>query len=201
MSVRVRGTLIIDRKHGKRGDFNVGELSSDIGEFEIKDSLIEEFEPGRYTGEFIIKWIEPDPFMWRGRVFVKNRATLDEILIDDVDETADATPALPPEPDPIEAPAPQRADPPAPAAPASAPTAHRKTLPEPASHPAGPRGEEDLRLFGDEIHAAIQGGEVVHLDPTVDRETFRRQRDRLKALGFRFDAMAQTWSKAAPVPA
>ena len=72
MSVRVRGTINIQRKAGRKGDFNIGDLSTEIGAFEVKDALIEQFEPGKYTGEFIIQWIEPDSFSWRGRVFVKN---------------------------------------------------------------------------------------------------------------------------------
>ena len=101
MSVRVRGTINIQRKSGRRGDFNIGDLSTEIGTFEVKDALIEQFEPGTYSGEFIIQWIEPDSFSWRGRVFVKNRATLVEILVDEADEGA-PPPATPPEPDPID---------------------------------------------------------------------------------------------------
>jgi hypothetical protein len=101
MSIRVRGTIAIVRKSSRRGDFNVGDLATEIGEFEVKDSLIEEYEPGHYTGEFLIKWIEPDSFAWRGKVFVKNRATLDEIFIDEAEEGG-TPPAPPPEPDPID---------------------------------------------------------------------------------------------------
>jgi hypothetical protein len=77
MSIRVRGTITIQRKTSSRGAFNVGDLVTEIGEFEVKDSLIEEFEPGKYSGDFLIKFIAPDSYSWRGRVFVKVRATLD----------------------------------------------------------------------------------------------------------------------------
>jgi hypothetical protein len=76
MSISVRGTLVVQRKRGRKGEFNVADLSTEIGEFEVKDALIEEFEPGRYTGDFVVKWIEPDSFSWRGKVVVKKRASL-----------------------------------------------------------------------------------------------------------------------------
>jgi hypothetical protein len=103
MSVQVRGTLIVQAKKGRKGEFKVADLATEIGEFEVKDALIEEFEPGSYTGDFIIKWIEPDSFSWRGRVFVKNRATLEAIYVDDVDEVEPSAQAgLPPERDPAD---------------------------------------------------------------------------------------------------
>ncbi|OYU46324.1 MAG: hypothetical protein CFE44_02735 [Burkholderiales bacterium PBB4] len=196
MAIRVRGTLSIQRKNSARGAFNIGDLATEIGEFEVKDSLIEEFEPGKYTGEFIIRWIAPDSFSWRGRVFVKNRATLEEILIDEADEGAPA-PSTPPEPDPIEqAPA---AAPRPPAAPPSQEPATQSATPvkgarsKSASTTKEP-ADGDAELFGEELLALLQQRSPIKLDPTVDREQFRRQRDRLKVIGYSFDAKAQTWS-------
>ncbi|MBL8344916.1 MAG: DUF3275 family protein, partial [Rubrivivax sp.] len=68
MSIIVNGSITIVRKSGKRGDFNVGDLNTEICEFEVKDALIEEFDPGKYTGRFVIDWIQPDSFTYRGRV-------------------------------------------------------------------------------------------------------------------------------------
>lgn len=191
MAIRVRGTLSIQRKTSARGAFNIGDLATEIGEFEVKDSLIEEFEPGKYTGEFIIKWIAPDSFSWRGRVFVKNRATLDEILIDEADEGAPA-PSAPPEPDPIEQQAPVQA--PAQAKPALSQDSVAPQ-PTPSKEARPPDGKPaDAELFGDELLVLMQECAPIKLDPTVDREQFRQQRDRLKELGYSFDARAQTWS-------
>ena len=201
MSIRVRGTITIQRKTSSRGAFNIGDLVTEIGEFEVKDSLIEEFEPGKYTGDFLIKWIAPDSFSWRGRVFVKNRATLDEILIDDADESA-PSPAAPPEPDPIEM-----------AASAQAKSSNKEQSDTAQAAPvvvtveaaaASPQSDTpsaasatsttgDAALFGTEIFEFVQAREVVKLDATIDREKFRQQRDRLKELGYRFDAKPQTW--------
>lgn len=175
MAIRVRGTIVITRKGGRRGDFNIGDLSTEIGEFEVKDSLIEEFEPGKYTGEFIISWIEPDSFSWRGRVFVKVHATLAEMLIDEAEEGG-MPPAPPPEPDPMEATA-------------GAPSA---TAVEPPARPPDAL-DPDRKLFGPEIYALLLQRETIKLDPTTERQLFRQQRDRLKDLGYSFDAKPQTW--------
>lgn len=188
MSIRVRGTITIQRKTSARGAFNIGDLSTEIGEFEVKDSLIEEFEPGKYTGDFIIRWIAPDSFAWRGRVFVKNRATLDEIIVDEADEGAPA-PSAPPEPDPIEhAPAPSQAK-------ATQQQETQAPSAAPVTDARKPEGKvDDVGLFGEELVALLQECAPIKLDPTVDREQFRKQRDRLKEIGYSFDAKAQTWS-------
>lgn len=189
MSIRVRGTITIQRKTSARGAFNIGDLVTEIGEFEVKDSLIEEFEPGKYAGEFIVKWIAPESFSWRGRVFVKMRATLDEILIDQADE-GESTPASPPEPDPIEHP------PAAALLPAEHSASASASAPAPTKAPAAPGSSDDAdaELFGAELFAQLQARGIIKLDPTVDRLQFRSQRDRLKELGYGFDAKSQAWS-------
>jgi hypothetical protein len=55
--------------------------------------------------------------------------------------------------------------------------------------------EADLKLFGLEIYDLFVAGDDISLDPTVDREQFRMQRDRLKASGYRFRAQSQVWCK------
>lgn len=194
MSIIVNGSITIARKTGKRGDFNVGDLSTEIGEFEVKDALIEEFDPGRYTGRFVIDWIQPDSFTYRGRVFVKNRAKLAEILIDE-GERGEPAQQTPPEPDPLESEA---------AAPlprttqqgggtASSDAAQASTDAASTAAKAAAADDPDLALFGAELHAQFVQREPLQLDPTVDRQQFRAQRDRLKAIGYRFNPKTQGW--------
>ncbi len=209
MAIRVQGTISISRKKGRRGDFNIGHLTTEIGEFEVKDSLIEEFAEGKYSGAFLIQWIEPDSFAWRGSVFVKNKATLAEILIDDADEHA-APPAPPPEPDPLEretAAALQSAAPDQ--APAATPTTPADTSGTGAQQPCGDSASQAAArgsaaeaavlthpaddLFPPEIASQIAQRQMVKLDPTVDRQVFRRQRDALRDVGYAFDPKSQTW--------
>ena len=211
MSIRVRGSLLISRKNGRRGAFNIGELRTEIGEFEVKDALIEEYEEGNYTGEFVINWIEPDSVCWHGKVFVKNRAQLDAIIIDAVDDAPAPRASLPPDNDPMESDAGSRIDAAergnveatpdvASGAPASALANTAPVNRSPARHPVPTANNspaaaaDDHQLFGDELHALLVDGLAIKLDPTVDRMAFRAQRDRLKALGYGFDAKSQTWS-------
>jgi hypothetical protein len=51
---------------------------------------------------------------------------------------------------------------------------------------------EDATLFG----ALWPLGEIVRLDATVERRTLRAQRDRLTALGYRFEPLSQDWHLA-----
>jgi hypothetical protein len=194
MSIIVNGSITIARKSGKRGDFNVGDLNTEIGEFEVKDALIEEFDPGKYTGRFVIDWIQPDSFTYRGRVFVKNRAKLAEILIDE-GERGEPQQQMPPEPDPIEAEAA------APQPPSTQPAigltstdaAQATTGAASTATNAAAADDPDLALFGAELHAQFTQREPLQLDPTVDRQQFRAQRDRLKAIGYRFNPKTQGW--------
>lgn len=195
MSIIVNGSITIVRKSGKRGDFNVGDLNTEIGEFEVKDALIEEFDPGKYTGRFVIDWIQPDSFTYRGRVFVKNRAKLAEILIDE-GERGEPQQQMPPEPDPIEAEAaaalqPQSMQPAV--GPISPEIAQATTDAEPTADKPAAADDPDLALFGAELHAQFTKREPLQLDPTVDRQQFRAQRDRLKAIGYRFNPKTQGW--------
>lgn len=223
MSVKVRGVISITRKSSRRGDFNVGDLNTEIGEFEVKDSIIDEFEPGKYEGEFIIRWIQPDSFSWKGRVYVKNKASLEAIFIFNADEGA-APPAAPPEPDPIETRAAlslpgdsaqpvqhheavlEVAPTKVPEVATSSSAAALATDPPAADTPAdgstsgqSPGQADDIDpdvvLFGNELIDDVRRTSLVKLDPTVDREKFRAQRDRLKALGYAFDAKAQSWAR------
>ena len=53
--------------------------------------------------------------------------------------------------------------------------------------------DELSRLFGLDLAKDVSGKKPVKLDPTVDRSLFREQRDKLKSLGYEFQAMSQTW--------
>jgi hypothetical protein len=48
-------------------------------------------------------------------------------------------------------------------------------------------------LFPSEIASQIAQRQMVKLDPTVDRQVFRRQRDALRDVGYAFDPKSQTW--------
>lgn len=187
MSITISGTLQVKSISGARGAFSVGDLTTDIGSFRIKDALLDEFEPGTYKGRFVIASIFPFSYSWRGKVSIEVRAKLVEILLDDADHRihvacAANAPTVEPEPDPI--------DEEVAAVPAS-PVTENRAAAVPVVEAA-----EATTLFDDELQSVIDEGGPVKLDPTIDRAAFRQQRDRLKELGFRFEASAQHWIKS-----
>ncbi|HHC72953.1 MAG TPA: DUF3275 family protein [Thiotrichales bacterium] len=179
--LKISGTLNIRTIHGRNGPFNVGRLVTEIGEFSVKDTLLDQYEEGKYEGDFGISRIYPSYYLAGGRLVVEVRATLETLAlagIDELDEDEE-----PVEPDPIEEPVSPVAPPPQPA-----PVAD-----EPVEGEEGDDEDPDARLFG----SLWPIGERVKLDPTVDRALFRRQKDRLKALGYQFKPLGQFWEKPA----
>ncbi|CAL94654.1 DUF3275 family protein [Azoarcus olearius] len=191
MSVTVEGSLRIKRIQGANGPFCVGDLLTEIGEFRVKDPVLDQFEEGVYTGRYIIQRIFSWSYTSNGRLVVEIRARLADLQIDDGTEST--VPDAPAEPDPADEqsqPAEEGAESPAvareddkPAETASAPVAD-----------ASP----DRRLFGDELYALVVERKPVKLDPAIDdRKRFREQRNRLKSgLDYAFVPEEQTWYPA-----
>lgn len=246
------GVLRVESIRGRRGWFNVGKLITDVGEFKVKDKELDQYEPGDYTGMFLVEKIFTASNPWRGGYFTEIIAKIAEGGFLIRKEAAPNTPSndVQAEPDPIDA----------------DPQGQRQAVPEPSSAPPqaaersdvdpnsvfGPDGDTspptenslelaladlnrrvvlgvefpdaclqvlkeypvdidelreaydgqdrnfqnpDLALFGLEIYRQFIANDDISLDPTVDREQFRLQRDRLKAAGYRFHAQKQEWRK------
>ncbi len=196
MSITLAGVLSIKSINGSRGAFSVGELEAEEGTFRIKDALLDEFEPGRYRGRFIISRIFPQAYTWRGTVRTEVRASLIEILLDEPDEEVSGESRVDTRQEhAVAAPVPTEVEP--------GPIDEQMSVaavPTPAEQPANVQSAESnqaaVRLFSEELQADIDAGGPIKLDPTIDRALFRQQRDGLKAIGFRFDASAQHWIKA-----
>jgi hypothetical protein len=201
--LNLSGTLAIRAIKGSRGDFNVGRLLTEIGEFAVKDPLIEEYEEGRYEGEFGIIGIFPSTYFTNGRTVVEIRARLGSIALKGIEELTeeDALPVV--EPDPIE-------ETPKPVA-VEAPveivmTDEAVTMPEEEGGPSTDASfavmsiEEEISFRNEQEYRAMFGTlwplqAKVKLDPTVDRQNFRAQRDTLKTLGYKFQPLGQLWVK------
>lgn len=199
MSITIPGVLTIKTIEGARGAFSVGDLRTDVGEFRIKDAILDEYEAGQYTGRFVISNIFPFSYSWRGRVSIEIRARLDAILLDDAEIAPIETGAAiaPIEQDPLDEESTNR----------SSSEKMAKAVPlepvvtvEPESsgevEASSQPTDSTPSLFGKEIQQMIDNGEVVKLDPTVDRSIFRQQRDALKVIGYTFNPATQSWSKS-----
>jgi hypothetical protein len=202
-SVNVPGQLAIKTIHGRNGDFNVGRLTTPIGEFVTKNAELEQYKEGKYDGDFNIVNIRPSMYFSGGRMVIEMRATLggmslssiesltkDEARqlspqeVDPIDEEAAqptpavATPELPPE----QAPTVASVDPLIDTTPFST-----ESLPRAAA--ANDAANADATLFG----PLWPLGDFVKLDATVDRRLLRQQRARLDQLGYELDYRDQTF--------
>ncbi len=191
-----QGTLSVKAINGKRGVFNVGKLLTDIGEFSVKDKALEQFDAGVYEGEFLVDLIEPQTTRWKGNFFFEIVARIaDGGYHINQEGTGTVDNSTQSEPDPMDD---ERSAKPA------EPSAAQAKLVSPSSFKTKPDNlavslAMDMEVFDAEILAAIEVFEVVKLDASVDRELFRKQRDALKALGYRFNAKEQNWYKPSEV--
>ncbi|MDR0673005.1 MAG: DUF3275 family protein [Zoogloeaceae bacterium] len=188
----VSGQLFIKTIHGRFGPFNVGRLVIPGAEFVVKSVELDQYDEGRYDGDFILVGIRPYSYYAYGRTVIEVRATLGGMTLSNIDALSgeEAQALTPREVDPLEetvAPARPEAsasatprDPDAPRVDA-APFDAELALPSPDA--------EDEALFG----TLWPLGETVNLDNTVDRLIIRQQRVRLKALGYAIDMHTQTW--------
>ena len=191
--ITVPGTLSIRSIQGRNGVFSVGRLATEIGTFAVKDALLDQYEPGQYTGVFDIARIHPSVYPCHGQMVVEVRAKLAGMALDAIASLPDNRPrdiAVDPIEPELSPPVETFSEPEEPPILAHAlePDAHG-----PGAPPDGSEGEgnsDDALLFG----PLWPLGVALKLDTTVARILLRRQRDRLKALGWRFDAKTQTWS-------
>ncbi len=170
-----KGILAIREINGRNGAFKVGTLNLSLGEFAVKDSLLDQFDPGTYEGEFQLERIFQGHYIAGGRSVTEIRVQLaDMILVDIVAVTPDPVEV---EPDPIDT-----------------------EKPEPAKDKTTPETETKIRISNDNDYSLfgllLPLGDNVKLDPTVDRKLLRAQTIRLKEIGYVFDAKSQTWKKA-----
>ncbi len=200
--LKLSGILAIRSIKGARGDFNVGRLVTEIGEFAVKDPLIEEYEEGRYEGEFGITGIFPSTYFTNGRTVVEIRARLGSIALKGIEQLTDedALPVV--EHDPIEELPKPAVETPVVEVVATqlSATTEGEAFP-PADAPIPVMSIEEEIIFRNEQEYRKLFGTLwplqskVKLDPTVDRQAFRAQRDALKDLGFKFQPLGQLWVK------
>ena len=189
MYIAENATLRVRRiRQSKNGPFSVAELTTDIGEFKVKDPILEQFDEGDYECTAWVSEIYLAQYISYGKAITELRARLQDIniLTEGQQRPVEYEPL---EPDPLDEPEPlvvQAAEP----APAPAP------VPAPAPATTTP-ADDDIEdgLYDEEILEAIRSGGTVKLDPSVDRALLRRQTAGLKARGYRFDSKAQVWNK------
>ena len=197
--ISITGQLAIRTISGRLGLFNVGRLSTSIGEFTIKDALLDQYQEGKYRGDFAIKQIRPSYYSHGGRLVVEIRAELEGMTLEDVTglsrEDEEHLPTNVPDPLEEDGPAPSQPSPRR-TAPARTPQPQNDALvsdqPFGMDPPVSNAIDPDAELFG----TVWPLSETVRLDTTVDRQRLRAQCTRLDQLGFTMDFKTQTWTRA-----
>ncbi|MDZ5738072.1 DUF3275 family protein [Pseudomonas asiatica] len=199
--ISITGQLAIRTISGRLGLFNVGRLSTSIGEFTIKDALLDQYQEGKYRGDFAIRQIRPSYYSHGGRLVVEIRAELEEMTLEDVTGLSrEDEEHLPTNvPDPLEEDGAQTAPPQrrSPSAPPPQPPVSNSASDQPfgMDPPAPPIADDtDAELFG----TVWPLNETVRLDTTVDRQRLRAQCTRLDQLGYTMDFKTQTWTRTSP---
>jgi len=203
--IKIPGHLAIRTIQGRNGDFNVGRLSTSIGEFVIKDALLEQHAEGKYRGEFVITEIRASSYSSGGRLVVEVRARLDSMILDDLDAlTAEDNARIDAQsPDPLEeerfvSPPPAKVRTPHPARPTTAAVDDEAPFGMPVAQPTGAGAIPDADGADQELFGTIWPlGDTVRLDSTVDRQRLRQQCRRLEQLGYTMDFKSQAWNRSA----
>lgn len=173
--LKLTGVLTIRTINGRNGLFNVGRLVTELGEFSVKDTLLDQYEEGKYEGDFGLSRIYPSYYLAGSRLVVEVRATLETMALAGIDALTaeDVVPAV--EPDPLE----------------EASTASRDVAARGDETTVVDDADAEARLFGElwPLEAKVK------LDPTVDRARFRCQKEQLKKLGYQFQPLGQYWEK------
>lgn len=169
--IKLDGSLSLKTINGRYGLFNVGILSTDIGEFSVKDAMLDQYDEGVYQGSFAISQVfAAGNSISGGRFIVETRATLDSISLEVIKDLPDEAPVPDVPADPIDE------------------QPKREPLP---ANVQSTDDDDPTALFG----LLWPLGEQVKLDPTIDRAELRRQCDYLKAHGYTFNPKGQAWTK------
>jgi len=209
--IKLPGNLHIRSVRGRNGDFSVGRLVTDIGEFVLRDEFLGQYGEGHYQGEFGIAEIFPASYVAGGRMVIEIRATLASLALAAIDdlpggqaesavsaESALIGPEAGEETPQSKTKATSRRNKPGVAKPPNDGQPADGEDGQPAQNeifpPTGDAcdDEADAHLFG----ALWPLGDTVRLDTSVSRALFRQQKERMKALGYTFQASGQLWVRA-----
>jgi hypothetical protein len=164
--IRITGRLIVKRVKSRNGPFNVADLLTDVGEFKVKDPVLDQFKEGAYQGTFWIAEIYLLPYISFGRSITELRMRVERAS--DKPAASDTRLQVPSK------------------------FVVRAKRGEAAAGTADAGVVTDL--FSDDITALLCLRKTVKLDPTIDdRARFRTQTARLRDLGYEFDPKTQTW--------
>ena len=185
MSISIPGTLNVIERQGRKGAFMVAELQTEIGSFDLKHRVLEQFSEGAYEGIFIITRIFNQAVSWKNGTWTKLCADLDWEALrimaqsDEVGTSDSLAMAQ------IMAEAEAEEEP------------KQETAPAAVVPPRQVEAQaEDAAVYDlDTLTVLIMDGVPrIRLDATLeDRRLFTELRNALKSAGYRFDGKTQSW--------
>ena len=185
MSISIPGTLNVIERQGRKGAFMVAELQTEIGSFDLKHRVLEQFSEGAYEGIFIITRIFNQAVSWKNGTWTKLCADLDWEALrimaqsDEVGTSDSLAMAQ------IMAEAEAEEEPKQETAPAAV------VPPRQVEAQADDAAVYDLDTLSRLI---MDGTPRIRLDATLeDRRLFTELRNALKNAGYRFDGKTQSW--------
>ncbi|MFA0077683.1 DUF3275 family protein [Vibrio artabrorum] len=183
--VTIKGTLSVKTITGRYGQFNVGHLECALGEFAVRDGLLDEYAEGSYQGTFGLKRIYSGSYQTRHRFIIETRAELAGIWLEDYEERHIESDSL--EADPI-------------AEEHQAKQVKATPTPTPQSTRESHDDQQDdlAALFGELWPLGSEIGDLVKLTPEIGRERMGQQLRYLKRdingqRLWRFEPKAQHW--------
>ena len=197
-------------RQSRNGAFCVADLSTDFGEFKVKDTVLDQFDEGEYQATVWISEIFLAQYISYGKAVTEMRARLHDLRIESAGALDDTTPE-PLEPDPLD----EEMETAKVTTLAATPTIEVPDKSKPSrldvlksklegirsrKQPAADERPEAIddgsraALFGDEIWQQIQLREFVKLDPTVPRAVLRQQAAAMHELNYAFDPKQQAWN-------
>ncbi|MFH6973159.1 DUF3275 family protein [Neisseria sp. 23W00296] len=201
MSIAIPGKLTVIERNGSRGIFTVGELQTQIGAFQIKHRVLDQFPEGSYDGMFYLTRVYNQSNFAKGRIWVSLYADLDweQLQIMAQNQVAEVSESLQmagiaAEQEEEEL-LPVR---PAASATAPAPAETAESVCVSDAPDAVPMQKEDDLADSMERLEGMLAAEmpVIRLDPSMDdRNLFRQMREAVKQQGYRFHAPTQSWHK------
>ncbi len=79
--IELSGHLTLQIVYGRGGAFSVGRLTTDVGDFSVKEAFLDQYAPGDYEGVFELRRIYPSVYIANGRLMVEVRAQLESMLL------------------------------------------------------------------------------------------------------------------------
>lgn len=177
--MKLSGSIGIKTVYGKNGGFNVGMLQVPIGEFVVKNELLDQFDEGQYDVDVVISQIYMGGFNWGTTKRVTELcASIEHIECDSFTANVPESVQELREPEPEE----------------TLPEKSETKSVEMQHTEADDEAEDGNTILGTELYALFCERKPLKLDPVSGRSVIRKQSNFLKHNDYRYNGKVRQWS-------